>query len=439
MRTRKKYIFVMTLLVFVLVFVSACNNKQAELPLEENTGVFDPDFSEERMLEIIKVLSSVDNARITGFEGEAEAANYISEQFTAMGLDVSTQRFPVKAYVCNRLELKVSSESDRVINDAKALSFSSATPIAGLSAEVVPLGMGADRDYEGIDVTGKVVLIQRGGEFFYVKAERAAQYGAVAVLFYDPNSEAALSATLTALSEIPAISISRSEGQGFENAVQEGKTVSVTLVVDATHEDSTASNIVARFKSNDNPEGKRIVVGAHYDGVDTPAANDNASGTAVILEMAKALSDQKIELPYDVEFVAFGAEEIGLIGSEHYVQNMTGEEKDAVIAMLNFDMVGVGDSFDIGSAEGFIARDLIQMTRITLEEMGYTPTTSVTDRSDHAPFARAGMDALFIQVGPFFDYHTDRDTIEAIQPEMLVKVCELGTKLVVDVLPKKMK
>lgn len=372
MSNRKKYLFVITLLVLVLVFVSACDNKQAELPLEETVAVFEPDFSEESMLETIKTLSSVDNARIAGFEGEIEAANYISEQFTAMGLEVRTQQFPVKAYVSNHLELKVSSESDRVIKDAKTLSFSGATPKGGIATEIVPLGLGAERDYEGVDVTGKIVLIQRGGEFFYVKTERAAQYGAVAVLFYDPNTEAALSATLTALSEIPAISISRSEGQGFENAIQEGKSVAVSLVVDATHEDSTSSNI------------------------------------------------------------------IGLIGSNHYVQNMTTEEVDAVIAMLNFDMVGVGDSFDIGSAEGFIARDLIKMARETLDEMGYPPTTSVTDRSDHAPFARAGMDAIYIQVGPFLDYHTDFDTFEAIQPEMLIKACELGTKLIVDVIPEKM-
>jgi aminopeptidase YwaD len=178
MSNRKKYLLVMTLLVFVLVFVSACESKQV---VEETVGVFEPAFSEESMLETIKALSSVDNARIAGFEGEFEAANYISEQFTAMGLEVRTQQFPVKAYVSNYVELKVSSESDRVIKEAKTLSFSSATPKGGIATEIVPLGLGAERDYEGIDVTGKIVLIQRGGEFFYVKTERAAQYGALAV------------------------------------------------------------------------------------------------------------------------------------------------------------------------------------------------------------------------------------------------------------------
>ena len=443
MKQRTKQLLIIALLVFVTIAISACDAKkeQATETTEAVAGavvesVFVPEFSEERMLETIKLLSSVDNARITGFEGESAAAEYLSEQFTAMGLEVSAQSFPVKAYVCNQIELKVTSDSDRVVEEAKALSFSAATPEGGITAEVVPLGMGADSDYEGKDVAGKVVLMQRGGEFFFVKTARAAQKGAVAVLFYDPNSEGAISATLTELSKIPAVSISRAEGQGLEAAVMEGNSATVSLVLEVVHEDSNSENIIAMYKSTNNPEGKRVIVGAHYDGVDTPAANDNASGAAVILEMAHALTDQKIVLPYDVQFVAFGAEEIGLIGSEQFVHNMTREENDSVIAMLNFDMVGVGDTFDIGSADGFVAPDLIKMTRETLEEMGYSPTTSVTDRSDHAPFAYAGIDSVYVQVGPFHDYHTDLDTFDAIQPEMLTKVCELGTKMLVDVIPE---
>ena len=442
MTQRTKQILILALLVFVMATSAACDAKGEESQ-EKNAAVdtssdtaFVPEFSETRMLDTIKLLASKDNARITGFEGESAAANYLTEQFTSMGLDVSAQTFPVKAYVCTKLELKVTTDANRIVGEAKALSYSAATPTGGITADVVPLGMGADSDYVDIDVKGKVVLMQRGGEFFFVKTARAAQKGAVAVLFYDPNSEGAISATLTELSKIPAVSINRAEGQGLEKTVQDGKVVTVSLNVEMTHEDSTSKNIIALYKSTDNPEGKRVIVGAHYDGVDTPAANDNASGAALILEMAKALSDQKIALPYDVAFVAFGAEEIGLVGSEQYVYNLSNDEKDSVIAMLNFDMVGVGDAFDIGSAEGLTAPDLIKMTRETLEEMGYSPTTSVTDRSDHAPFAQAGIDAIYVQVGPFHDYHTDLDTIDAIQPEMLTKVCELGTKLIIDKIPE---
>ncbi len=446
MTQRTKQILIVVLLVFVMATSAACDSKGEKSQVNDTTvataadtavdTAFVPEFSEARMLDTIKLLSSKDNARITGFEGELSAADYLTEQYTSLGLEVSAQTFPVKAYVCNKLELKVTSDADRIVGEAKALSYSAATPAGGITADVVPLGMGADSDYVGKDVKGKVVLMQRGGEFFFVKTARAAQKGAVAVLFYDPNSEGAISATLTELSKIPAVSINRAEGQGLEKTVQDGNVVTVSLNAEVTHEDSTSKNITALYKSADNPEGKRVIVGAHYDGVDTPAANDNASGAAVILEMAKALSDQKIALPYDIAFVSFGAEEIGLVGSEQYVYNLSREEKDSVIAMLNFDMVGVGDTFDIGSADGFTAPDLIKMTREALKDMGYSPTTSVTDRSDHAPFAQAGIDAIYVQVGPFHDYHTDLDTIEVIQPEMLTKVCELGTKLIVEKLPE---
>ncbi len=442
MTQRTKQILILALLVFVMATSAACDAKgeasqinDAAVIAAEDTA-FVPEFSEARMLDTIKLLSSKDNARITGFDGESIAADYLTEQFTSMGLDVSEQTFPVKAYVCTNLELKVTTDADRIVGEAKALSYSAATPAGGITADVVPLGMGAEGDYVGKDVKGKVVLMQRGGEFFFIKTARAAQKGASAVLFYDPNSEGAISATLTELSKIPAVSITRADGQALEESVLSGTAVTVSLNMEVTHEDSTSKNIIAVYKSTDNPEGKRVIVGAHYDGVDTPAANDNASGAAVILEMAKALSDQKIALPYDVAFVSFGAEEIGLIGSEQYVYNLSREEKDSVIAMLNFDMVGVGDAFDIGSADGFTAPELIKTTRETLKDMGYTPTTSVTDRSDHAPFAQAGIDAIYVQVGPFHDYHTDLDTIDVIQPEMLTKVCELGTKLIIDKIPE---
>jgi len=420
---------ILALMVMLLFTVTSCDSK----PDETSTKMqFVADFSSERMLETIKVLSAVDNARIAGFEGESNAAIYIADQFNQMGLEVSEQSFPIKAYVCNSLILKVTSESDRVIEEAKALSFSAATPDGGLLGEIVPLGLGAESDYDGVDVEGKIVLMQRGGEFFFVKTARAAQKGAIGALFYDPQSEGAISATLTELSKIPAVSINRAEGEGIEKLLSEGNIVTVSMELDTTYEDSTSKNIKALYKSSENPEGLRLVIGAHYDGVDTPAANDNASGAAVILEMAKVISEQQIVLPYDVEFVAFGAEEIGLIGSEQYVRNMTREENKAIIAMINFDMVGVGDVFDIGTAEGYSAADLVKVTMDTLEEMGYKPTTSTTDRSDHAPFAYSGIDAVYVQVGPFHDYHTDLDTIEGIDPKMLQKVCELGAKLIVD-------
>ena len=89
-----------------------------------------------------------------------------------------------------------------------------------------------------------------------------------------------------------------------------------------------------------------VIVGAHYDAVTAgDGADDNASGVAVMLEVAERLAHFKID--YDVVFVAFGAEEAGLRGSAYYVSQMTQADRDRSIAMINFDSLIVGDKLYI--------------------------------------------------------------------------------------------
>src|SRR5690606_37179333 len=100
---------------------------------------------------------------------------------------------------------------------------------------------------------------------------------------------------------------------------------------------------------------KRIVLGAHMDhlgrgittslapGVDAihNGADDNASGVAALLGVAAALAQiPAAARPFDLQFVAFAAEEMGLLGSAHLVEALTADERAAILAMLNFDMVG---------------------------------------------------------------------------------------------------
>ena len=85
-----------------------------------------------------------------------------------------------------------------------------------------------------------------------------------------------------------------------------------------------------------------VIVGAHYDAVKAgQGADDNASGVGVMLELAERVAD--CTLPYDLVFVAFGAEEVGLIGSNRYSRSMPKADKDRAIVMINLDSVLVGD------------------------------------------------------------------------------------------------
>ena len=115
-----------------------------------------------------------------------------------------------------------------------------------------------------------------------------------------------------------------------------------------------------------------MIVGAHYDCVAAGAgADDNASGVAVMLEIAERIAKYKPE--YDIVFVAFGAEEVGLKGSAYYVSQMSAADKARTIAMINFDSLIVGDKLYIhaGANEKTWARDemlrLIRLRKLPIE------------------------------------------------------------------------
>lgn len=383
---------------------------------------FSKDISVDNIYNTIKMFSATDNARITGFEGEKKSAEYITKQFKDMGFDVTEQSVPIKAYRCTGTEVDIIAPETKKIS-SHFLTFSKATPKEGITVEIVFGGMGTDSELENAKIKDKLVLIKRGGEFFRVKTERAFTKGAVGAIFYDPNQEEPISATLVEPSSIPAVSISKSQGEYIVGMLASGKPVKVTLKVASECVDSTSKNIIATMKSEKQSNGKNIVVGAHYDGVDTPAANDNASGIATVMEAARIISKQKLDC--DIKFIAFGAEEIGLIGSNYYVGSLDSKEKSNIIAMLNLDMVGVGDTLKIHTMRENTKSLPADLAVSCMNKFNYKNTRIAQESSDHVAFESAGIPVAYFEYGPDDDYHTDKDTIDRIQKENLLHVCNV--------------
>jgi Zn-dependent M28 family amino/carboxypeptidase len=116
-------------------------------------------------------------------------------------------------------------------------------------------------------------------------------------------------------------------------------------------QEGSSSNVIA-YKPTVAKRGRAsgsapplVIVGAHYDSVfvspTSTGADDNASGVAVMLEVAERLNGYS--LPYDLVFIAFGAEEVGLEGSKYYVRQMSAADKERAVAMVNFDSLIAGD------------------------------------------------------------------------------------------------
>jgi Zn-dependent M28 family amino/carboxypeptidase len=210
-----------------------------------------------------------------------------------------------------------------------------------------------------------------------------------------------------------------------------------SFIVDGKTSEST--NVIA---IKHGTSMKEIIVGAHYDSVKTGrGADDNASGVAVILEVAERLRD--IEIPYTIRFILFGAEEAGLQGSKSYVMEMSPEQIQNTIAMINLDSVAAGDfayvygdKGELGSIRDWALQfasdnDLVLQTQ-SGENPKY-PAGTTGDWSDHAPFKDAGIPYAYFestnwtlgnkdgytQVDPQYGkngeiWHTSHDTLDYI-------------------------
>ena len=202
-----------------------------------------------------------------------------------------------------------------------------------------------------------------------------------------------------------------------------------------------SANVMA-VKPGASPQ--EIIVGAHYDSVEVgKGADDNASGVAVILEVAERLRDQNT--PYTIRFLLFGAEEVGLQGSAYYVSQMTDEQIQNTVAMINLDSVTAGDIAYIYGDEGEKGKirdwalNFAQEHDLTLQtQLGENPeypSGTTGDWSDHAPFKDVGIPYAYLeatnwtlgnkdgytQVSTEYGedgeiWHTEYDTLEYINP-----------------------
>lgn len=238
---------------------------------------------------------------------------------------------------------------------------------------------------------------------------------------------------------------SKSETNSFELPA----TLRLSMKVDIQRQQATVRNVIGYLPGKTN---EYIVIGAHYDhlglgdqsslapskvGQVHPGADDNASGTAGVLELARVLSAKRDELKRGVLFMTFAGEEIGLLGSAHWVNHPTRPLSEAA-AMLNMDMIGrVNGSklFVGGTGTGSTFEAILKEAtkdydfRIDFSQDGYSA-------SDHTSFAGKSIPVLFFCSGLHGDYHKPSDTWDKINAtasaQVVNLVSDVATRLISD-------
>jgi len=200
---------------------------------------------------------------------------------------------------------------------------------------------------------------------------------------------------------------------------------------DEEHGNNVARNVLGKIEGTD-PELKNeyVLVGAHLDhigvrnGYVCNGADDNASGSAVVMEVARVLSEAKFQPKRTLVFCCWCGEERGLVGSRHYTnQPCGGVSIDKVVTYVNIDMVGMGEDVTASEAEAFPAIWNVIVRDQDAELMKHIkPREGGPGGSDHASFLRRGIEAvMLISSGGegHRDYHQPEDDAAKIDPETL--------------------
>lgn len=301
--------------------------------------------------------------RAMGTPGYEASSQYVEDTLEATGgYDVTRQMFEVDDQTFGEIALSVGDTDYEV--DSIAYTEAADPPITD-----APVTLPADDAYgdgaggelgcsadDFVDVAGTIVLVQRGECAFSEKTVNATEAGAAGVVIYN-NEEGPLNGTLGERFEgsAPSLAMLQADGERLRDEIvaasEEDPAVQLTgdLTLETEFVTVETWNVMAETTAGD-PDSVQML-GAHLDGVpEGPGANDNGSGSAALLAVAEELVAQPTEVDHKVRFGFWGAEEVGLVGSTHYVNSLSEAELGQIQSYLNFDMIA-SENYVVGTLD----------------------------------------------------------------------------------------
>lgn len=451
---------------------------------QSSTGL--SEINKDDLIKNVRILSSPNfDGRLPGSEGYNKAAQYTADKFFELGLtpagdNIYFQHLNVEY---NKIEspaiFKTIANGDTVNRElGKDFVLRGFSGSGKINLPVVFCGYGISRpdlyydDYAGINVKNKIVMVFKqnpkwknddkdwGTNYPREKSLVAKKYGARGILFVSLPNETKPQPLIASVmhgdgeqpEDFPQLHISLDAANellkltGFtisdcQTKIDEKKKpISMNLAtravveVNAKYEKfARTMNVVALLEGND-PDLKNefVIVGAHLDHVGSqagllfPGANDNASGSAAVLEIAEAFVKGGVQPKRSVLFVLFASEEQGLYGAKHFVENWT-KGYDKITAMINLDCVGYGDSIQVGNGKS--APRLWEIAN----QIDETSFNSMVDRTwsgggaDATPFHEKEIPCLYFVTTNSYDHlHLPTDEVSTLNPGLYEKLVRLA-------------
>jgi hypothetical protein len=366
--------------------------------------------------EVARYLSTEIGERRAGTEGEKKAAEYIENKMKETGLQVSTQKFKFLGWEMTRRPVLRFADSGEEIASGIML-FSGNTPSGGVTGE--------------LEYVGTMYMVPGFFEFpkYAVVDTDGSPLGYLVVHTDGPCINFVLYGQGKLYGSAPYIMIGNDTHELFRKKLESGEKVKVYMdTAGRLAPDLESQNVIGTIPGSELPD-EEIIVCAHYDSqYETSGANDNASGVDAMLRVAGNLmagpGPKKT-----VRFIAFGAEEYPLYGSQYYVDTL--KERgllSRVKNVINLDMVGNGEYLWAWVSHETFKRQVERTIEGKIKgDFDIRWNYQMFPASDHYPFYAEGIPALMFIYWPYEEYHQDSDGYERIDVDRIEKTARATT------------
>jgi Iap family predicted aminopeptidase len=381
--------------------------------------------------------------RFVGSEGDARAAEDVRALFAGLGLEVRDRPFTTLGYRHDSAALTLLADGRRF--EAIPPYFSPATPSGGVQGELAFVGEGDAAAYDGLDVAGKIAVMQEVGlgySRFWLGtfAAEAARRGAVGLVVIHPlpwpyrmSMEAGNGdlARRFADEQLPVVCVSGIDGAAVMHAIGAGS-ARAELAVASEMKDVESRNVSGTLRGSEWPDETLVLV-AHRDHGIPPGANDNGSGYGTMVEIAAAMAGMRLRR--SIEFLCTTAEEGTTPGVQAYIESRRDEGTlGDVRAAIDLDMFGVGGRLKLVELGLWPDTDPIPHTEWLMrrlegvaEELGYDVgrMTAPWGVAESGRFLQAGVPAAWFWKPDDFYYHSVHDGIDNLDGNSLKAVADI--------------
>ena len=388
--------------------------------------------------------------RLSGSPNARRAVQWTTEQFRSWGIDVRQEKVMVPHWVRGAERGRLVSHNDHAIV-LTALGGSVATPAVGITADVIEVTSYEQLEELGREkIRGKIVFYNKAMDMELVKsgrafeaygqavvfrgtgASRAAEYGAVASVIRSVATASLRTPHTGSLRyldnapRIPAAALSTEDAELVHRLLARGDRVRMNLVLTPrTLPDVESANVIAEIRGSERPE-EIVLVGGHLDSWDLgTGAIDNASGSAMVMEVLRTFKELGIRPKRTVRGVLFMNEENGLRGGRKYFENAAKrEELHRHVAAIEVD---AGVAPPVGFITTLEGESLAEIERLAAPLNRIAPMRFISSKhtgADTSPLTDAGITGFGFVPDPrhYFDYHhSAADTLDKVDPKALAQ------------------